>query len=65
MKERIGSGRGRAKSMAELQRLKPVGFGAVYVVAKATTHKDSGDLTGALKLAATTVKSKTKSKTPA
>ena len=26
---------------AELQRLKPLGFGTVYVVAKATTHKDS------------------------
>src|SRR5271170_7674039 len=32
---------GCAKAKAELQRLKPLGFGAVYVVAKATTHKDS------------------------
>src|SRR5271168_4086468 len=33
---------------AELQRLKPLGVGAVYVVAKATTHKDSRVLTQSL-----------------
>ena len=41
--------RGTSKfSRAELQRLKPLGFGAVYVVAKATTHKDSRVLTQSL-----------------
>ena len=33
----------------ELQRLKPLGFQAVYVVAKAATHKDSRVLTRTVK----------------
>jgi hypothetical protein len=32
---------------AELQRLKPLGFGAIHVVAKATTHKDKVELAAA------------------
>jgi hypothetical protein len=40
---------GCEKAKAELQRLKPLGFCAVYVVAKATTHKDSRALTHAVK----------------
>src|SRR5271170_272762 len=39
----------KSKSKPELQRLKPLGFGVVYVVAKATTHKESCVLTHTLK----------------
>src|SRR5271156_2446855 len=42
-------GRYKGKSKPELQRLKPLGFGVVYVVAKATTHKESCVLTHTLK----------------
>src|SRR5271156_1207923 len=38
-------GRYKGKSKPELQRLKPLGFGVVYVVAKATTHKEACVLT--------------------
>lgn len=37
------------KANAELQQLKPLGFCAVYVAAKATAHKDSQALTHAVK----------------
>src|SRR5271156_4580679 len=37
------------KAKSELQRLKPLGLRADYVVAKATTHKDSRALTHALR----------------
>jgi hypothetical protein len=43
--ETAGWKRGSEKAKAELQRLKPLGFRADYVVAKATTHKDSRALT--------------------
>jgi hypothetical protein len=49
----------KTTATSELQQLKPLGFRAVYVVAKATTHKDSGanskatSTAGGLKTAAT------------
>src|SRR5271168_2540857 len=49
-KSGFGSRRGCVRTVnAELQRLKPLGFRTVYVVAKATTHKDSRVPTDTLK----------------
>ncbi len=42
---RNGRALGLRTAKEELQRLKPLGFGAAHVVDEATTHKDSHGLT--------------------